>query len=52
MTDLEKFKKTLLGIKCNFSSVSTLVGFTVSVYSETSEMQFEFDRDGIFCRTI
>ncbi len=52
MTDLKRFKKTLLDMKCDFASVATLVGHTVSVYSETGEMQFEFDRDEQFSRTI
>lgn len=52
MNNVEYFKKVLKSIGCNFTSENTLVGTTVSVYSETSEMQFEFDREGNFTRTI
>jgi hypothetical protein len=52
MTDLVKFKNCLLDIGCNFTSCITLVGSTISVYSEMTEMQFEFDIDGKFIRAI
>ena len=56
MTDLERLKETLQKINCNFTSVNTLVGTTVSVYSETKtgtlEMMFEFCNEGSFSRTI
>jgi len=52
MTDLQTLKASLKKIKCNFTSVNTLVGTTVSIYSETKEMMFEFDLKGNFNRTI
>lgn len=52
MTDLKQMKSTLLKMKCNFSSVRTLVGHTITVNSETHEMMFEFDNEENFTRTI
>lgn len=52
MTDFEQLIKTLQSINCNFTTVNTLVGKTLSVYSETCEMMFEFDNEGNFERII
>jgi len=52
MTDFELLIQTLQSISCNFTTVNTIVGKTLSVYSETKEMMFEFDTEGNFLRTI
>lgn len=56
MTDFQRLKDTLQQIKCNFTSEPTLIGTTLSVYSDTKkghiEMMFEFDCQGGFLRTI
>lgn len=52
MTDLKLLKETLQKINCNFTSVNTLIGTTLSTYSETCEFMYEFDNEGKFTRTI
>ena len=52
MTDLETLRQALLKIKCEFTCDNTFIGFTISVYSEVHEMQFEFCNKGKFIRTI
>jgi hypothetical protein len=52
MTDLERFKDTLKQMNCNFTSVNTLIGTTVSIYSDTKEVQFEFSPEGKFYPNI
>lgn len=52
ITDFAKLMETLTELKCNFTTTNTLVGKTLSVYSEVHEMMFEFDFEGNFIRTI
>lgn len=52
MTDFELLIQTFQVINCNFTTVNTLIGKTLSVYSETCEMMFEFDSEGEFIRKI
>lgn len=51
-TDFELLIQTLQAINCNFTTVNTLVGKTLSTYSETIEFMYEFDYEGKFIRTI
>lgn len=52
MTDLELLKHTLISIGCNFASCNTLIGHTMTVGTESKELDFEFDLEKKFIRVV
>lgn len=52
MTDIDILKQALIAIKCDFSSCTTFIGFTVTINTGIKTIDFEFDEDGDFMRII
>lgn len=50
--NIDTLKQTFLEIGCNFCSCNTLIGSTVTIATESKELDFEFDNDGKFLRII
>jgi hypothetical protein len=53
MTDLQQTKQHFLEIGLNFTSCTTLIGATITIYPDGQrEVDFEYDMNGKFIRII